>query len=221
MTYVSTETRQMTISVVDVRTDEEVFVMHVPPGKQLTMDFRRDGGDDPVVTPDLMRWELFDAGRRTGRLHNALTVPNAASRRIDVFVHQGVEWQTAPPEQRLRTDELAERLALQVLHHQKHQAVAGLAEVGDVDDVLVIDAIGRPRLAQEALTGCRVTREARGQELERYVAPHQLVPSPIHGAHAAGADELRHHVAAPDGAPHERIGDLFESCTVEGTDARV
>lgn len=109
MTYVSTETRQMTISVVDVRTDEEVFVMHVPPGKQLTMDFRRDGGDDPVVTPDLMRWELFDAGRRTGRLHNALTVPNAASRRIDVFVNQGIKWQAAPPEQRLRTDELAER----------------------------------------------------------------------------------------------------------------
>lgn len=109
MTYVSTETRQMSISVVDLRTDEEVFVMQIPPGRQLTMDFRGGGGDDPVLTPDLMRWELFEAGQQTGRLKNALTVPNAASRRIDVFVNQGIEWQQAPPEERLRTDELADR----------------------------------------------------------------------------------------------------------------
>lgn len=109
MTYTSTETRQTSIAVIDLRTDEEVFVMYVPPGKQLTMDFRVGGGDDPVHTPDLMRWELFDAGTRTGRLQNSLTVPNAASRRIDVDFHQGVEWAEAPPEQQLRTDELADR----------------------------------------------------------------------------------------------------------------
>src|SRR5690606_14670581 len=91
MTYISTESRQMSISVVDLRTDEEVFVMAVPPGKQLTMNFRTGGGDDPVLRPDLLRWELFDAGTRTGRLHNGLTVPNAASRRIDVFVNQNIE----------------------------------------------------------------------------------------------------------------------------------
>ena len=109
MTYVSTDSRQMSVSVVDVRTDEEIFVMEIPPGKQLTMDFRAGGGDDPVLRPDLMRWELFDAGTRTGRLHNGLTVPNATSRRVDVFVNQEIAWRDAPPEERLRTDELADR----------------------------------------------------------------------------------------------------------------
>ncbi len=109
MTYVSTETRQTSITVVDLRTDEELFVMYIPPGKQLTMDFRAKAGDDPVHTPDIMRWELFDAGRRTGRLKNSLTVPNAASRRIDVEIHQGIEWADAPQEEVLRTDELADR----------------------------------------------------------------------------------------------------------------
>lgn len=109
MTYVSTETRQMSIAVIDLRTDEEVFVMEIPPGKQLTMDFRTGGGDDPVYTPDLMRWEMFDAGKRTGRLKNALTVPNSASRRIDVFVNQAIAWQDPPPEQQYRTDEVADR----------------------------------------------------------------------------------------------------------------
>ncbi len=50
--------------------------------------------------------------------------------------------------QRHRTvvDDLVERAAHQVLHHQIHLAVIRLAEVGDVDDVLVIDAVGRARL---------------------------------------------------------------------------
>jgi len=104
-TYYSTEMRQASVVVIDVRTDEELFVMDIPVGKQLTMSFRSGAGDDPVMRPDLMRWELFDLGTRTGRLHHALTVPNAASRRVDVYFTQGPDYAEAPPEERLRIDE--------------------------------------------------------------------------------------------------------------------
>ena len=91
--------------------------------------------------------------------------------------------------------QVRERLAIQVLHHQKDLLVAGLPEVGDVDDVLVIDAVGGARLAQEALAGGGVAGVAREQKLERDVAPDQLVPALVDDAHAARADELRDEVA--------------------------
>ena len=41
-------------------------------------------GKDPVETPDLMRWQIWDVGTRTGSMQNALSVPNAASVRDDM-----------------------------------------------------------------------------------------------------------------------------------------
>ena len=64
-------------------------------GKQLTLDFKTGDGDDPVATPDLMRYEIFPIGTSIGRLRNSLTVPNQYSRRIDVDYRAGPE--TAPP----------------------------------------------------------------------------------------------------------------------------
>ncbi|MHC5024002.1 MAG: hypothetical protein ACYTGG_08830 [Planctomycetota bacterium] len=108
-TFYSTETSPKTVSIIDLRTDEEIFKVEIPVGKQLTFDFVEELGDDVVYTPDLMRYEIWPIGTKTGKLRNALSVPNAASRRIDVQVRVGIEYAQSPTDRRLRTDELIDR----------------------------------------------------------------------------------------------------------------
>ena len=91
-------------------------------------------------------------------------------------------------------------LALEVLHHHVDDAVFGLAEVGDVDDVLVVDLVGGARLAEEALAQPLVLGQRRVQELERDVATDELVARAVHRAHAARAEQLLDQVAARDDA---------------------
>jgi hypothetical protein len=109
ITWYSTEVRPVTIELVDLRNDQIIFQMDVPPGRQLTVDFVPDEGDDPSLTPDLMRYRVWDIGETMGRLTSALTVPTATSRRIDVYYRDGAEYAEAPPERELRTDELIDR----------------------------------------------------------------------------------------------------------------
>jgi hypothetical protein len=108
-TYFSTEKQPKTVRVIDLRTEEVLFSMDIPAGKQLTMDFVPGEGDDPVYTPDLMRYQVWDIGTETGTLQNSLTVPAAGSRRIDVFMRQGTEFAEASPERVLRADEVGDR----------------------------------------------------------------------------------------------------------------
>lgn len=108
-TYSSDERVQKTITMVDTRTGQPFFTIDIPPGKQLSFNFDKGQGDDPVKTPDLMRWEILDKGSKFGKLHNAQTVPNAASRRVDVSIRTGVAWAAEKPDRPLRTDEVAHR----------------------------------------------------------------------------------------------------------------
>ena len=80
MTFYSTEDSPKTVTLVDIRSGERVFIMEIPAGKQLVLDFVGDNGDDPVNTPDLMKWEVFPIGTGYGALSNAMTVPNRWSR---------------------------------------------------------------------------------------------------------------------------------------------
>ena len=109
MTYYSTQLMPATVTLVDTRTEEAFFSVEIPPGKQLTLDFVRDDGDDPVKTPDLMRYEIFKLGTSTGSLKNSLTVPNAACRRLDVDYRAAPEAVPVPHEQALRLDTEANR----------------------------------------------------------------------------------------------------------------
>lgn len=104
-TYYSTESRPTTITLIDTNTEEAIFSIEIPVGKQLSLDFVADAGDDSVLTPDLMRYQIFEIGTRVGRLRNALTVPGAASRRIDVTFRQAPEMAIAPPDEALRSDQ--------------------------------------------------------------------------------------------------------------------
>ncbi len=99
-----------------------------------------------------------------------------------------------------------------VLHHEVAPAFGRLAEVGDVDDVLVVDAVGGLRLAQEAQAVGRVEAEIGGEELDGDVPLDDVVVLPVDGldravdrAHAAGADALLDHVAPTDRLTDERV----------------
>jgi hypothetical protein len=108
-TYFSTELYPKTVRILDTRDGEVVFAMDIPVGKQLTLDFVPGEGDDPTYTPDLMRYEVFDLGTETGKLTNAMSVPNASSRKIEVGLREGPEYAATPPDRALRTDELEDR----------------------------------------------------------------------------------------------------------------
>ena len=101
-TYWSTESRPATVTVIDTRTGEAFFTMEIPVGKQLTVDFKAGDGKDPVLTPDLMRWEVFVRGTTVGTLRNAMSVPDAYSRRIDVDYREAPEYAPQPADQALR-----------------------------------------------------------------------------------------------------------------------
>ncbi len=103
-TYWSTESKPVTVTMVDTRTGKAFFTMEVPVGKQLTLDFVSDAGDDPVLTPDLMRWEVFERGTEFGTLRNAMSVPDAYARRIDVDYRDAPEYAPRPADQALRID---------------------------------------------------------------------------------------------------------------------
>ncbi|MHC4082860.1 MAG: hypothetical protein ACYS15_16455 [Planctomycetota bacterium] len=108
-TYYSTESYPATVTIVDTRTEEPFFTIEIPPGKQLTVDFQEGKGDDPVLTPDLMVYQIFDLGTSMGKLRNSVTVPHSYNRRIDVDYRPGPEAAPPSPDQPLRSDELADR----------------------------------------------------------------------------------------------------------------
>ena len=80
-------------------------------GKQLTLKFYEGKGDDPVYSPDLMKYAILDLGSQSGSLSSALTVPPAASRRIDVYYRHGTEYTPANAAAHYRTDQVANRPA--------------------------------------------------------------------------------------------------------------
>ena len=108
-TYVSTEMQPKNVQVVDNRSGEVLFEMEIPVGKQLTIDFVKDRGDDPVYTPDLLRWQLFDIGTRIGSLRSSMSIPAGTSRRIEVSMRPAPEYLAADPNDDLRVDEPDER----------------------------------------------------------------------------------------------------------------
>ena len=75
----------------------------------MVVDFDKGEGDDPVERPDLLKYAIMEQGKTTGKLPNAMSVPNAACRRLDVTLHTGVQYAGAPPQRLLRTDEVQDR----------------------------------------------------------------------------------------------------------------
>ncbi|MBX3359637.1 MAG: hypothetical protein KF745_14555 [Phycisphaeraceae bacterium] len=99
-TYESTSFQPQTVSVIDTRTDQTIWTVDIPVGKELVVWFRADLGTKDSSTPDRMDWAVFPAGQTSGSLPNNLPVPPASSRRIDTFVRPVPELpedMTSPP----------------------------------------------------------------------------------------------------------------------------
>ena len=101
-----------------------------------------------------------------------------------------------PRERALAGEQAREVLALEVLHGEEGGALLGRAEVGDVDDVGVVDLGGGAGLLQEALADLRVVEEARADDLEGEVFVEVDVAGEEDDAHAAGAEAAHDLVAA-------------------------
>jgi hypothetical protein len=105
-TYQSSEEFPKTITLIDTRSGEHLFVMEVPVGKKLVIDFVADSGDNTVLTPDLMSWQVFPNDVSYGPLSNSMTVPNRWSRRIDVTFRESSEYANQAVDRPLRVDEV-------------------------------------------------------------------------------------------------------------------
>ena len=87
-TYASTEWQPKSFELIDTRTGEVIWSAEVPVGKQLVVRYRRDVGLDDAVYPDLMNWEIMDAGERFGALENSIPVPGKNARRMDWYLRE-------------------------------------------------------------------------------------------------------------------------------------
>jgi hypothetical protein len=84
----------------------------------------------------------------------------------------------------LAPEALRHRFALQVLHHEVELAVLRVAEVGDVDDVLVADLIDGLRLGHEPADDVRVLRELGVDRLHGDLLADDGVLGQIHDPHS-------------------------------------
>ena len=83
-TYVSRPFEPKTVSLIDTNTNETLWTVDIPVGKQLTMRFYPDKGQTNSTVPDLMRWDIQDEGTKFRTLTNTMMVPPAGVRRVDV-----------------------------------------------------------------------------------------------------------------------------------------
>ncbi len=95
-TYVSTEWQPYTISLVDTTTGETVWTVDVPVGKQLFMAFRTGSGPNEF-RPDMLDWQIEEAGRLFGTPRNQIPSPGRNTRRVEVELRPVPERPTNVP----------------------------------------------------------------------------------------------------------------------------
>lgn len=84
-TYVSTPWEPLTVTLYDRREDMPLWTVDVPVGSKVSIRFYANRETSGAVTrPDIMRWEIFDEDRNRSRLSNAMAVPGAESRLLQV-----------------------------------------------------------------------------------------------------------------------------------------
>jgi hypothetical protein len=103
-TFYSYEYLPTTVTLLDTRTEEVIFHLDIPVGKQLSLQFLDGEGDDPVYTPDLMVYEVWDQKTEFGKLRNSITVPSADVRRLDVSYRPAPEQRPEPAEMQFATE---------------------------------------------------------------------------------------------------------------------
>jgi len=96
-TYFSEAHTPATVSVIDTRTKEAIFVNEVPVGKQLVIRFYDDIKTENQLRPASMRWEVMEQDKTGGELDSIMAVPGRDSRRVDVTYRKAPEYPPAAP----------------------------------------------------------------------------------------------------------------------------
>jgi hypothetical protein len=82
-TYVSTSWQPTTVALRDTRTGQDIWSVDIPVGKQLVVHFRKNEAMKNTPTPEIMEWEIMDAGEMFGELDNSIPVPGGTDKRLD------------------------------------------------------------------------------------------------------------------------------------------
>lgn len=92
--YSSTPLMPVTVTVVDTGTGESLWAMDVPVNQKLRVRFYDDRRPEDAAgnRTAMMRWELTDPEKKTGKLRNEIAVPPASSRRIDMTLRESPEY---------------------------------------------------------------------------------------------------------------------------------
>lgn len=88
-TYLSTPWEPLSVTLYDRREQMPLWTVDVPIGSKVSIRFYADRNTSGTVNrPDIMRWEIFDETRRNARLSNAMAVPGADSRLLQVSLRE-------------------------------------------------------------------------------------------------------------------------------------
>ena len=92
-TYVSTSYQPKTLVLLDTRDGEEIWSIDVPVGDKLVVAFYEGKARNaPAENPDLMKWGVGPASDSRVGLRNAIPVPPASARRLDMSFRDTPEW---------------------------------------------------------------------------------------------------------------------------------
>lgn len=91
-TYISTPHMPLTVSVLDMRNNEIIWTADVPIGDKLTMRFYADQGEGDIDRPDVMRWAVYPKTTGRGYLANAIPMPAADARFIQLDIRDGIAY---------------------------------------------------------------------------------------------------------------------------------
>lgn len=91
-TWPSTEFLPATLTLVDVRSGEELWTQDIPVGYQMVTHFIAGGGTDKVERPDRLEYQIFLNGTRVGKLRSAIAVPPSECRRWEVSYRDAPEY---------------------------------------------------------------------------------------------------------------------------------
>jgi hypothetical protein len=112
-----------------------------------------------------------------------------------------------------------ERRADEVLHDEVELALLGLADVVDVDDVRVVDAVGGARLAEHPRAEVRLAAQVGADELERDDAVDEHVARSVDDAHRA--DSARPTFAEARFVEHDNGYPRFRAVVAVGPPAEI
>ena len=101
--YHSTPWRPYTISLVDTRTGETLWLADVPVEHTVKVGFTEGSGPNSYK-PDIMKWGVFPTDLSQSSPRNVLPVPPSGARRLDVEIRSSPELPDSDPGQSPFTD---------------------------------------------------------------------------------------------------------------------